>query len=267
MIMGNTMHRPACTGFIALFLLFSCGASVKSNDDAILFKTAIITKRHVERALRYERDQKTRYRRLAPKGKLWFSLLKGRAPVVVVAGHATAHLRDGEIVEPDRGTAALALMLHDLTGAHVLYATHLALSDPNYYNDNRFKEKLLRLVRDRRPVLVLDLHTSATTRPYEVDFGTMSGASLKGRVDLLKRLARFLEAEGLDNFSQDYFAADKQETVTSWVADQTDAPSIQLEINAAYLLDVDSPRIEMHRFAKLLQAMVRFIRTLSPSPD
>ena len=69
---------------------------------------------------------------------------------------------------------------------------------------------------------------------YDIDFGTMHGASLFGKSDLLQKLVGCVRSADFGDFSQDYFAADQDETDTKFVSAQG-IPCIQLEISKAKL--------------------------------
>ncbi|HKT59021.1 MAG TPA: hypothetical protein VJQ46_03160 [Gemmatimonadales bacterium] len=179
--------------------------------------------------------------------------------VLLVAPHATSQIREGQIKQADAGSGSLAVTLGRLTGSSVLYTAYRSPVDPNYYDDNDFKRRLRALVDSLHPVLVIDLHASHWRRPYDVDFGTMGGESFRGRTDLLLGLAEALRNEGIPNLSQDRFAASANQTVTKWVAGMG-VPAVQLEINSVWLLFRGADAAQEHRFAQLLQALVRFIR-------
>lgn len=247
-----------------LALLIGCGGpqEPKHPTEEPLFRTAIVTTQMVERGLAIEAGLERTYHAKAPKGRPWFRVLRGSSPVVVVAGHATAHRREDRFKTPDKGTGSLAVMLNEIAQAHVIYTTYRSPSDPNYADDNAFREAVLELVRKVRPVVVIDIHASNGARPFDIDFGTLGGASLKERVDLLELLGETMRREGIRNFSQDYFAAAKQQTVTRLLMENTSTPSFQMEINANYLLTSRSDEMEQHRFAQLLQGLVRYIRKL-----
>ena len=69
----------------------------------------------------------------------------------MVAGHATAHMREDQLKPEDRGTGSLAVMLNKLAGCPVLYTTYLSPSDPNYYDDNEFKRTLSHMIKQYAP--------------------------------------------------------------------------------------------------------------------
>ena len=202
-----------------------------------------------------------RYDTLAPPGTEWFEVLTGTGPVLVSAPHATRPTRNGKLRFADAGTGSLAVSLHNLTGCTVIYTTYASSSDPNYYDGNEYKEQLKKLIQFQKPSLVIDLHASHRNRPYDVDFGTLDGRSLLGNNEILKQLSNHLRAEGLANFSQDYFSGSKNATVTKW-ASSLGVPAVQLEINATWITP-GPEKLLAHRYAQLLQALVRFINTYS----
>lgn len=245
-------------------LFVGCHSAARDSSPRLFFEKAIITKEHVDDAVSIEAELAKTYRTPPPEGEAWFRTLPGTSRVLVVGGHATAHMREGQPKPEDRGTGSLAVMLNKLAGSPVMYTTYQSPSDPNYYDDNAFKRALSEMLKEYSPRVVLDLHTSHFSRPYDVDFGTMGGASLPGASKFLRLLAESLRQEGLLNFSQDFFAATKHETVTKWVA-KHGIPAIQCEFNSTWLLAPGAfgeDALRRHRFAQLLQGLVRFVHAV-----
>lgn len=84
----------------------------------------------------------TRYDSLAPAGADWFKVVLDTGSLLLVAPHATSQTREGEVKRADAGSGSLAVILGRLTGST---ASHWR-------------------------------------RPYDVDFRTMGGQSLHGRM-------------------------------------------------------------------------------------
>ncbi len=220
-------------------------------------KRAIIDVGMVDAAVRDEAVLNRRADCVVATPDAWFAVDEGDAPLLVTAPHVTRPFREGAYrFEDGGGTGALARALHRLSGATALYTVDASPSDPNYYDDNEFKQTVERLIGSKRPKLLLDIHASHSNRPYDVDLGTMNGASLHGHAEWLARLVDALHAEGLANLSLDYFPAAKQQSLTKFAAAR-DVPAIQLEINSTWLHPA-SNELGAHRFAQLLQALVRF---------
>jgi len=222
-------------------------------------QTAFIERHHVKQAITLAQTLDTRKQRNPPTGSSWFKIIEGDIPIIITAPHATKAMRNGKLRFSDGGgTAALAHLLNALTGVTVMYSTYASPSDPNYYNDNAFKAKLKQLIIDKQPRLVLDIHASHAFRPYDIDFGTLHGRSIKGQDTLIPTLIEHLKIQGIDNFSANYFAASSQDTITKW-AYQLGVPSIQLEINKTWLTP-DKGALYAQRFAQMLQGLADFIR-------
>ena len=136
--------------------------------------------------------------------------------MVVSAPHATRPLRNGRRRFSDgAGTAALAIAIGQLTGATIIHTIAEGPSDPNYYDDNTYKERLGKLLEAIQPSIVIDVHGSHPFRSYDVDLGTMGGASLLGNLELLDHLVESLEDEGFASISFNRFGASENETVTT----------------------------------------------------
>jgi len=200
-----------------------------------------------------------------PPDKNWFEYLPGTSKVLLLAPHATSQIREGSIKRADSGTGSLAIVLHGLNNCPILYTTYLSPSDPNYYDNNAFKDTLKALLNSLKPILVLDLHASNSYRPYDIDFGTMKGTSYLTHEDYYKRLIQSFSENGLTVLSQDRFPADKNQTNTKFVKGNN-IPCIQLEINSTWFPVESANYLERsfygHRSAQLLQAISNFINEI-----
>jgi hypothetical protein len=245
----------------ALFLTLS-GCHTSRHSTLLHYgelERALITKKHIDDAIAFEQDLEQRYASPAPTGTPWFIVKRGNSKVLVTAPHATCPTRNGKLRSfADSGTGSLAEMLHRLANATVIYTTFASPSDPNYYDDNEFKRAVAEIIAERPPLIVLDLHVSHWNRPYDLDVGTMNGRSLLGKERLLNRLLQELRKEGLRNFSSNYFAAKGAKTVTQFVSSKG-VSCIQLEFSSTWTSPARSD-LHAHRYAQLLQALVRFVR-------
>ena len=258
------MKQPLFIAAVLTLLLTGCQSGPPQSPQPQTDHGTLVTKDHVKTTIEHEKAFAQYYDVPAPAGENWFAIDVGPTPVLVVAGHATAHTREGARKAADRGTGSLAVMLHKLTGVTAIYTVYESPSDPNYDDDNAFKEALSNLLQALQPTLVLDLHTSHADRPYAVDFGTMAGLSLLGRADLLAKLEESLRQAGVEDLSNEYFSAQRHHTITKWVARQG-VPGIQLEINFTWLAHAGDNPTEAHRVAKLLQGLVNFLQRFEPS--
>jgi hypothetical protein len=236
--------------------------SASADAPVVLFDRAFITREHVAEAMAFEADLAKRYAKPAPAGESWFEVLEGDAKVLVVAGHATQHMRQGAFKSQDGGTGGLAIMLHRLAGCPTIMTRYQSPRDPNYYDDDSdFKLALKQMVQRHKHVLVLDIHDSSSGRPYDIDFGTVGGTSVLGQREHLERLVECLHREGMRNFSQDYFAASRRGTVTQFVK-AMGVPCVQLEFNSSWLPQPAGGPVDLvqrQRVGQVIQGMVRFV--------
>jgi hypothetical protein len=255
-----------------LVLLVGCQSAVVPSPPELgtplPFPRASIEPDDVARAIEMEQELSAHAGTLPRPDEAWFEFRPGTSSVMFTAPHATQPTRDGKLRFADTGTGSLARMLNETACASVLYTTRASPADPNRTDDNAFKQELERRLRETRPVLVVDLHGSDPNRPYDIDFGTIGGRSLRGRADLLDALVASLRADGLEVFSAGRFDA-AGKTVTRWVYERS-IPAVQLEISSTWLMhaplepaeNAATPRepdaVLGQRFARLLEGLTRF---------
>lgn len=223
-------------------------------------KRAVIDRADIDTVLDLKLDStlSSRERQPIPAGENWFTILDGTQRAIVTAPHATRPFRDGASRFSDGGgTAELAVALHNVCGVTVMHTTWDSPSDPNYYDDNDFKLRLRELIRDKSPVIVLDLHGSHAHRPYELDVGTMNGRSLLGRPTLVKALVDAFRQEGILNISDNFFPGARQQTVVKFAA-AAGVPAIQMELSALRV-SPSSGDEAAHKFSQTLQAIAEFL--------
>ncbi len=85
----------------------------------------------------------------------------------------------------------------------------------------------------------------------------MNGQSLLGNDHILTDLIAVLGNDGIINLSNNYFSASKHNTIIKF-ASSLGVPSIQMEISATWLTPHES-NLNAHRFAQMLQALLRYI--------
>jgi hypothetical protein len=224
------------------------------------YPSAIIEPKLVRASIEIEKRLNQREGIKASPGQRHFEVVSGSQPIIITAPHSVRPFRKGKYRFSDGGaTAAYALALADLVGAHVIYASYENETDANYEDDNDFKRQLAVLIEQLDPVLILDIHGSNPMRSYDLDIGTMNGKSLLGQPALVTDLRDRLAAEGIVNISYNRFSASQQQTITKFSSNKG-VPTLQLEINATYLMPSEGA-IEAQRFAILLQGLTRYIRS------
>ncbi|MBC7827984.1 MAG: ketol-acid reductoisomerase [Chitinophagaceae bacterium] len=216
---------------------------------------------NVDSIIRFEKKFSENGSTPAPVNTKSFEFKTGNKKILFIAGHATAHIREGKIKPADAGTGSIVIELNKLLKVPVLYTSFLSPSDPNFEDQNEFKDSLAKIIAKIKPVIVIDLHGSNSFRPYDVDFGTMNGKSYLNRKDLFNALKMALKNEGLINQSQDFFSAEQNQTITKFVS-RKGIPCIQLEVNSNYISAKDGDLFGQ-KTAQLLQALMRFADSIT----
>jgi len=252
---GKRHMRLFCVGAALISPIFFTSCS--TSPEPLPLKASIGVD-EIKEAIAIEKETDARSDKVAPAGSSWFDVTEGTSPILITAPHGTKPFREGSFRFSDGGgTTALARMLGKICNATVIYTTYESPSDPNYYDDNAFKEVVAKELATGKCRLLLDIHGSHWFRPYDVDIGTMNGKSLLGQERLVRELISGLKEEGLENISYNYFSGSEHQTMVKF-ASANHVPALQLEISSTCLRPAEGD-LEAHRFAQVLEALVRYV--------
>jgi hypothetical protein len=164
----------------------------------------------------------------------YFGYIKGRIPILVSAPHGAKHYRTTESrwKEEDAYTAAIAIKLGELTGAHVMFVKNRTSEDPNNDIHTRYKDFLTKVVQKNHIKFVLDLHGASRRQPFKVDVGTLSNDGGKCSCPTFRgAIARAFQGYEPELFNQK-FRARGPGTITCYARKSLGIESAQVEINA-----------------------------------
>src|SRR3989338_4826477 len=82
--------------------------------------------------------------------------LIGRRKILILAGHAVNHRREGAIKWADLYTGSLAVSIGALVDTDCIVAMNLEEDDPNYYPQSPFRNFATKLAQQRKPQYILD---------------------------------------------------------------------------------------------------------------
>jgi len=186
--------------------------------------------------------------------------IKGCTPLLITAPHATAHVRMNKLKRQEFYTGALGVLLHSLTGCHVLYTNCQSGCDPNYYDESPFKKRLAEVVRGRNIRLLIDIHGTGAEKERDIFPGVgESNEFLLGNEHYLELIERSADSCGVSLGGLDVFPAARQMTVTKFAARSLGIPAIQLEINRA----LRRPSSDPVAFGRLLDFLRIFIESVT----
>ncbi|PFG15072.1 N-formylglutamate amidohydrolase [Bacillus sp. es.036] len=180
---------------------------------------------------------------------------QGVIPVMISAPHTTKQIRNGKEKEADVYTGALALILHEITGCHVILNTKLG-EDPNYILGGHYKEVLGEHCLNHKVDLVIDVHGAAANRTFGVDLGTSNGKTLsKQKRDVM--IDHFPKAN-IEATVNKRFTASHPGTITYHSSNALKMEAVQIEINRKYR----DPRRELDLFVGMVGCLSGIIEMI-----
>ncbi len=193
----------------------------------------------MERLMELEAD--VRYQEPPSGNEPEFRYECGRVPVLLSAPHGAVHTRRGQSKEEDEYTAGIARLIAELTTAHALYARRRSDTDPNWYADTCYKERLREIVEESGIRFVLDLHGASVWRRFGIALGTMNGESCPlQREDIIRVLGEHgfrRDGSRLDRLDVDGKFTGKgkkgQETIIRFAWEELCIPAAQFELHSA----------------------------------
>lgn len=180
-----------------------------------------------------------------PEGERPFVYRTGDLPILISAPHATVHQRCQREKGEEEFTGALAQLLGETTGVHILYSRYRSNDDPNWDRDSPYKTALQDIVQDQGIGFVLDLHGMSNRHKFGLALGTMNGRSCPDFEPLIletvREQFRQISQGTARNFAElhwDQFVLNHPRftggvanyTITRFAAEQLGVPALQVEL-------------------------------------
>ncbi len=174
------------------------------------------------------------------KGREEFSYLPGRIPILISAPHGAVHMRGGRPKQEDEYTSGFARVVGEFSNAHVIYSHHMSRTDPNWYPNVPYKQRLQQILEEEEIRFVLDIHGVAEHRTFGIAIGTMRGESCPRHLGII---IQHLSSHGFKGDAQEplrrvdvdhAFTAvglRGQETITRFVWQKHRVPVAQFELH------------------------------------
>lgn len=213
-------------------------------------------------ALGFEEIQRSYYREPVSSQREGLVYHPGTLPALITAPHASVHRRMGKLKRQEFFTGAIAVSLHSITGAHVLFTNALMERDPNFYDDSPFKSRMESILRGSGIRLVLDIHGTGTEKKGDIYPGVGRGNEyLFGNGHYLDLLGHHAERNSLRMGGTHVFPAVRQMTVAKYAAGKLNIPAMQIEINKR----LRDPEKDPESYISLLYCLSDFIAGLGLS--
>ena len=200
-------------------------------------------------ALQYESGLSRRYESYPPSGDQDYQVLGGELPVLVVAPHATTYFRDGEFLEPDFFTGAIAASLHRLARCHATIASYCSAADPCCYLQTPLVRTVADLVKSGQiglVLLVLGLNWHEAAAVVLEHMGPDAGSTL----ELSNRLR--LKMSALDQVVVREPENDVK-LLMQFISQTISTPVITIRVHRRFRMPRLQPEAFMHLAAELSQ--------------
>jgi predicted N-formylglutamate amidohydrolase len=163
----------------------------------------------------------------------------------------------------DRGSLLLAHAVAQASGAWLIFVSSDSPRDPNYYEDNPYKDSLLEIADKVQLKFVLDIHSAHPSYPFDIDISSILGASWRGNPHLCARLFALLADHGVHSISDNFFGAYKAHTVTKHAMNEG-FQACQVEVSAA-IMNGEGGLMAWHQLAKIANALALFLHEAASS--
>jgi len=166
----------------------------------------------------------------------YFEVAEGNIPILLSAPHGAKHLRDGKWKEEDEYTAAIAIKLGEMTGAHVIYVKNKTREDSNQLEKTKYKEKIKEIVEDYGIKFLADIHGADKDKPFNVCVGTRYDEQQESSCPSYKHIIESVFKGFQDGqiFNRPGFRSREEGTVTSFANLVCGIEAAQFEINTKY---------------------------------
>lgn len=182
----------------------------------------------------------------------------GSSGVLVTCVHGHSHKRNGVLKQRDSGSLEASHAIALASDSDWMAVGEEGALDSNYHRDTPFKQDLKNYIERHRPKLIVDIHTSDASRPYDVETGTLDQMSWLGRNDWRVALQKSLSISGFLVSDNQIFRArgvpPEVQTITAF-CHELGVPTVQLEISSAYTDELTTLQAR-HAYAKLVNAIV-----------
>jgi len=167
--------------------------------------------------------------------KEYFEFRKGKIPILISAPHGARHWRDNNWKEEDEYTSSIAIKLAEQTGAYVIFVKNATREDPNYIEENRYKEAVSEVIKKYEIKFLLDLHGANKRRNFKVSVGIIDNDIEKCSCPTFKEIIQRAFSVFQDEiYNLDGLTASHPGTITCFARNRLGIEAAQIEINAKF---------------------------------
>ena len=187
-----------------------------------------------------------------------FQLIDGKGKIIISAPHSVSQTRNGMLKFSEPHTGVLAKMMHDQLGCPIIYKLANLNDDANYDEQSDYKDALLDYIVNNNIKFVLDLHQLAPSREELLNIGTAGYKNVKNKF-IVEMMQQQFEKHNLQGVTIDTpFTGGYPHTISAFVARNSNAQSVQLEINSKLVIDT----FDQFAYDNLLEALIDITKEL-----
>ncbi len=202
-------------------------------------------------ALQFESGLSSRYEQYPPAGEQDYQFLGGDLPVLVLAPHASTHFRDGEFLEPDFFTGAIAAAVHRLARCHSAVSTYCSPADPCFYLQTPLVRAVADIIKSGQVGLVMIVLGLNWHEASSVVLEPM-GCDGFDSPDILGRLKQKLAPLGQVDIREP--EADVK-TLMNFISQTLSVPTITMRVHRRFRM----PRLQPESFMQMNDALSQFL--------
>ncbi|MBI3590215.1 MAG: hypothetical protein HY094_02415 [Candidatus Melainabacteria bacterium] len=207
----------------------------------------------------FESQLKRRSEQYPPEGELDFEYYGGLLPILVLAPHAAAYFKDGNLYRSESYTGALAVLLNKLTGCHSLITSYCVAADPVYYLSSPYVKFLCHLIKKVDIKLVLVLHgTEDWNNPHDLILTSWNKNSLIDKAEYFNLLISLLKVKDFKEigFDSGDILSNSNKTVSHLLFEDLSIPTMKIDVHKRYRLPKLQPALYMNLHTVLAQFLM-----------
>jgi len=160
-------------------------------------------------------------------------IISGQNQIVLSAPHAVSQVRLGRPKVAEIGTLSTALYLQKTHACHLIAKTKNNFDDANFDLQSKYKDDLVKLIKNNDIKYVIDLHGLAAKRDCDVNLGTHLGENISVYKDAFDTLYTALVDNNFITTIDQPFMGGKQTIAGSMKSKFPRIWTIQIEVNCA----------------------------------
>lgn len=274
------MHMKKLKKIIILSIVWICDTYFNRTIEISAKDNINVTKKDIEEkesSFIGDRSKGQEYIYLGDKSKSTdgYTYIKGKIPVIISAPHSLRQpLRNSSknsngYKPADKYTGAIAKIIAEKTGAHVIYKSAYTGIDDNYMSEEEsgtirtpYRDKIEEIIKENDIKLLIDIHAfNNSSKSHAIELGTNDKKNLLGNENILNVILDSFEDHGFSTngttkntkllIDNEFKAEIKNKTISNYTATTLKTPAIQIEIGST-CRNID----DMDAFNRMLNALI-----------